>query len=250
MSKNIKSGKYALIALFTLFLCIFLIVSVPFIIFPMYLENAPKDAISVLNVYKNSINLVYGALVIYIIAVIVAFGLFFKNASVEKVVKPRLVRSMFAVVIVWTGLMFVMLNDMGVFEEYDTINAALEQYTNGDFEYVEARVYKEDENSVLHKTRLVDVFYQMDGSDAVLDNVTTWVLDDQNATINEYTYYVLPEDVEFDYSEVPVSISTGGSIRTSEVDAYREKYEAADNVYKIGYTRDLNIISSIEKVEK
>ncbi len=250
MNENVKSYKYAMLAVFTLFLCVGFMAAVPYMIFPTLLQNAPKDALSVLNVYKNSILIFGGAIVVYIVAVVVVFGLFFYKAFVEKVMKRKMVMNMVTIVCLWSALMYFMINDMGAFEHYDSINSAIEQYSTGDLEYVEARIYKETEDSQLSTKRLVDVFYQFDGDDEVLYSLVTFKMDENNAASNDYTYYTMGEDVEFNYDEVPVSMSTGGSIRQSEIEAYTEQFELQDNMYRIGYTEDLKVIASIEKIEQ
>ncbi len=250
MGENVKSYKYAMLAIFTLFLCVGFMAAVPYMIFPTLLNNAPKDGLSILNAYKNSILIFGGAIVVYIVAVAGVFGLFFYKAFVEKVMKRKMVMNMVTIVGLWTVLMYFMINDMGAFEHYESINSAIKQLSNGDLQYVEARIYKEAEGDELNTTRLVDVFYQFDGDDEVLYSLRTFKMDENNAASNEYTYYHLPPDVEFDYDEVPVSMSTGGSIRQSEIEAYTEQFELQDNMYRIGYTKDLEIIASIEKISK
>lgn len=238
-----------------------LLVATPvYFLLPVLLENSSKDAISILSTYKLSLILFYVAVVLYVIGTVVVTILFSTKVATTKLLAPRMVAKVYVIIFLFSAIGFFLINDNKEnFEIYSKVSSDLEQYETGDVEYANVMIYMDEETNEFESRAIMCISDNYE-AESVFESIKTFdpeQTDEDFEGVNKgvtrykemFTYYALPENVDFDADEVQKVAPFNGE--DQPLDEFYESLEPlyeSNAVYKIGYTSEYGIIYSIQKV--
>lgn len=258
------TNKTSLITIIAILIPVFgiSILFVPgYLLLPMFLKSCDRDAISLLSVYKTTSMMFYLSFILYSIIVIISTILFTLKIATKKLLGPKMLIRCYIVIIMFTsfGILFVSDNQDAL-DTYAMASADLKEYESGNVNYTEEMIYLEniyDDFDTASLTQIFDVDYE---TEALLERIQTFdpaiVIERENSfmpqdTKDLFSYYKLPENVDFDESEVQKVEYYDRDTQSLDYfyDSFKPLYES--NVYyKIGYTTNYKLIYSIEKIVK
>lgn len=257
-----EQAKLAIISIATVLVAVGglgIVALVAYGLFPLFLKHCDKDAVSILNAYKYAIILFYVAAIGYYISLIYITNLFTQKVAKKKILKPRLVFRTYIVIAMFFGISLLFFeSNSDALEAYGKISADIRQYKSGDVSYSTVKIYMQNNEEDFGNRRVEDIFdvdYDVAALFKRIETIdpTNRILstdDDLSAKTNDmFTYYCLPENVEFDSSEVQkVEPYDRNEDSLNYFCETLEPLYESNVVYRIGHTDNYNIIYSIEKV--
>lgn len=260
MNSDTKALVVVLVIIGIVFGGIFLLMMPTYFLLPTLLNNSSKDAISILSTYKLALTLFYVVIIVYAVSVIAITIYFSTKIAPKKIIAPRMVRKVYIIIILFSGIAIFFINDSKEnFEAYSKVSSDLEQYKSGDVTYTNVMIYLDDQTEEFEKGAMLYLSGNYE-SEVVFDSIKTFdpeATDEDFEGVNKgvtrfmemFTYYLLPENVDFDESEVQRVAYYDRD--NSDLDTFYESLEPlyeSNAVYKVGHTDNYDIIYSIEKV--
>lgn len=240
-----------------------LLIAPTYLILPLLLKISAKDAISILSTYKLSLFLHIIAISVFIFGVINVTIYFTKKvSSKEMTLGFKMTLQVYIIIFMFSGIGLAFINDTkDNFSDYRKVSSELKQYKSGDVEYTDVMIYMDTETTEFDRGAMMYISDNFE-SECVFDSLKTfdpYATDEDFEGVNKrvtriremFTYYLLPENVDFEPDQVQKVDCYDGE--TEPLDVFYDSLEplyANNAIYRIGYTSQYGIIYSIEKITK